>query len=156
MFTAERWRRRRSCNYIRQEFKRQVLISQLVFPSLSTSLFFPLLSISMTGSFVLYGIIILLLLFVVRHVIYPAFFSPLAKIPNAHPLAPFTGLWMLWIRYQEKVNKTVNTAHQKYGPVVRLGPSELSVNCIENGVKTIYGTKTFPKHHFYSAFRNFK
>ena len=109
----------------------------------------------MAGSSLVVGVAVLLILFVARYVLYPAFLSPLAKIPNAHPLAPYTGLWMLWIRYQEKVNKTVNAAHQRSGPVVRLGPSELSVNCIENGVKTIYGTKTFPKHHFYNAFRNF-
>src|ERR1700748_3259075 len=97
----------------------------------------------MVGSFIIYGTtcIILLVLFVYRYLLYPAYISPLAKIPNAHPLAPYTNLWMLWIRYKERVNKTVYAAHVKNGPLVRLGPFELSVNSIDDGVKTIYGVK---------------
>ncbi|KAJ5433880.1 Cytochrome P450 [Penicillium cf. griseofulvum] len=40
--------------------------------------------------------------------------------------------------------------HQKYGPIVRLGPKELSVNSI-SGLRTIY-TGAFEKHSFYNDF----
>lgn len=88
--------------------------------------------------------------------IYLAFFSPLARIPNAHPLAPWTNVWMLWLRYREEVNKTVLAAHAKHGPLIRIGPNELSVNCIDEGVKTIYGSKQYRKHPFYLVFQNFR
>jgi hypothetical protein len=39
--------------------------------------------------------------------------------------------------------------HQNHGPIVRLGPKELSVNSL-HGLKTIY-TGAFEKHAFYNA-----
>ena len=32
----------------------------------------------------------------------------------------------------------IHNAHLKHGPIVRLGPNELSVNCIDGGLRTIY------------------
>lgn len=93
--------------------------------------------------------------FVVVRTVRLALLSPLSQIPNAHPLAPWTEAWMLWLRYTENVNKTVYAAHAKLGPIVRLGPNELSINCIDDGVKTIYNNKQFGKHPFYLVFRNF-
>ena len=90
-----------------------------------------------------------------KFIIYPAFVSPLSRIPNAHILASITPLWMLWIRYWEKENATIHTAHEKYGPVVRLGPNEVSVNCVRGGIQTIYAGG-FDKHEFYpNQFFNF-
>ncbi|MCJ1342656.1 hypothetical protein MMC31_000843 [Peltigera leucophlebia] len=37
----------------------------------------------------------------------------------------------------------------KYGSIVRLGPNELSVNCVDNGIRTIYGGG-FEKSHWYT------
>ena len=42
-------------------------------------------------------------------------------------------------------NRTVHAAHLKYGPVVRLAPYELSVNCVDAGIRTIYAGG-FEKH----------
>ena len=100
------------------------------------------------------AIILLAVYVLIRHVLYPALFSPLAKIPNAHPLAALTSTWITWIRFTERENKTVKAAHQRHGSVVRLGPSELSVNCVSDGIKTIYG-KGFDKSPFYSIFESF-
>lgn len=83
--------------------------------------------------------IALLLASIYKWLIYPAFFSPLSKIPNIHPVAAITSLWMLWIRFRNVENDTVFQAHKKHGPVVRLGPHEVSVNCVDDGIKTIYG-----------------
>lgn len=86
-------------------------------------------------------------------IIYPAFISPLAKIPTANRLASFTSAWILWIRYTQKENRTVRAAHDKYGPVVRLGPREISINCVDDGIRIVYG-KGFEKTGFYSIFAN--
>lgn len=85
-----------------------------------------------------------------RYVLYPAFFSPLAKIPAANFSARFSNLWLRYIRYIEMENRTVYALHVKHGPIVRLGPNELSINCVEEGIKTIY--PSFPKTAFYSQF----
>lgn len=89
-----------------------------------------------------------------RYIVHPVFLSPLSRIPSAHPLAPITSLWILYIRYTSKENSTIHRAHQQHGPVVRLAPNEISVNCIDGGVKKIY-SGNFEKHRWYDQMRNF-
>lgn len=86
-------------------------------------------------------------------IIHPLFLSPIANIPAVHPFAKISSLYMLWIRFWDNENDTVFAAHQKYGDVVRLGPQELSVNCIDDGVKTVYG-KNFDRHSFYQVYED--
>lgn len=93
-------------------------------------------------------------LLVARYAIHPAFFAPLSSVPPAHPLAAFTPLWILWIRYIGRENRIIQAAHAAYGPVVRLAPSEISVNFVEGGVRTVYGAG-FGKHEWYLIFRNY-
>lgn len=91
---------------------------------------------------------------VYRYLIYPVLLSPLAKIPNAHPVAPYTPLWILWTRFQGRENPTLYEAHQKHGPVVRLGPNEISINSVE-GLRIVYGGN-FDKHDWYAnVFSNY-
>jgi hypothetical protein len=97
---------------------------------------------------------VLLSLLVYHHIIYPLFVSPLAKIPNAHPLAPLTSLWVLQLRYRACENKTLYEAHQRLGPIVRIAPNEVSVVCQEGGVKVIYG-KGYEKSQWHEVFMNF-
>ncbi|EOD44572.1 putative cytochrome p450 protein [Neofusicoccum parvum UCRNP2] len=89
-----------------------------------------------------------LLATIYRYIVYPAFLSPLAKIPAAHFSAHFSSLWLKYIRYHNIENRTVQALHEKYGPIVRLGPSELSINCYDEGLKTVYGGG-FPKTTWY-------
>jgi hypothetical protein len=63
---------------------------------------------------------------------------PLNAIPNAHPTAPFSSIWLISIRCRKRENRTVWDAHKRLGPVVRLAPEEVSV-CTLDGLKTIYG-----------------
>jgi hypothetical protein len=83
-----------------------------------------------------------------KGIIYPAFLSPLAKIPNAYWLAPLTPAWVLWKRFRYQNNRTVQAAHEKLGPIVRLSPSEISINCVDGGIKSVY-TGGFDKHNWY-------
>ncbi|KAL8793561.1 MAG: hypothetical protein Q9195_003823 [Heterodermia aff. obscurata] len=93
------------------------------------------------------------LLSIYRFILYPAFLSPLAKLPNAHFTAAFSPVWILWKRYRSAENKAVHDAHLKYGPIVRVGPNDVSVNCVEGGIKPM---AIFEKPNWYpNAFRNF-
>jgi len=95
----------------------------------------------------------LFFLSIYRLIIYPIFLSPLSKVPNAHWSSPFLPLWILWIRFYSKENRTLHAAHLKYGPVIRLAPNELSINDI-SGVRTVY-TGGFEKGQWYSIFDNY-
>ncbi|KAK0610139.1 cytochrome P450 [Bombardia bombarda] len=96
-----------------------------------------------------------LLAAVYKLIIYPSLLSPLAKIPAARWHARFSPLYSYYIKWANIENRTVDKLHKKYGPVIRLGPNELSVNCYEGGIKTIY-MGNFPKTDwFYNRFGNY-
>ncbi|KAK5724040.1 hypothetical protein LTR17_013702 [Elasticomyces elasticus] len=73
-----------------------------------------------------------------RYILYPAFFSPLAKIPSAHWSVPFSRLWILYYRSREEETPTVHKSHQRLGPIVRVAPNDISVNSVEGGIRTVY------------------
>ncbi|KOS48290.1 hypothetical protein ACN38_g683 [Penicillium nordicum] len=89
-----------------------------------------------------------------HHVINPYFLSPLSSIPNAHFTSPLSGRWIDRKRSTGTEVLTIYALHQKHGPIVRLGPKELSVNSL-HGLRVIY-TGAFEKHAFYNdVFVNF-
>ena len=82
-----------------------------------------------------------------------AYLTPLGRIPSAHSIAPFSRAWILWTKWMACENHARYAAHQRLGPVIRIGPHELSVNCIDDGVRTIYGPE-YEKDAWYTrAFR---
>ncbi|KAJ5084718.1 Cytochrome P450 [Penicillium alfredii] len=87
-------------------------------------------------------------LVVYKGIIYPVFKSPLSKIPNVHWSVPLSPVWMLWKRFSSQNNRTIQAAHESLGPIVRLGPSEISINCVDGGIKSVY-TGGFEKHDWY-------
>ncbi|EPE04950.1 cytochrome p450 [Ophiostoma piceae UAMH 11346] len=88
-----------------------------------------------------------------RLLVYPLYLSPLSRIPNAHWSSAISPLWILYVRYTDNENDALLDAHQKLGPVVRLGPSDLSINSIDH-VKTVYGGG-FERTDWYSMFDNY-
>ena len=85
--------------------------------------------------------------------IQTSYFSPLSSVPNAHATAPFSRLWLLVMKYRGRENRARFDAHKRLGRVVRIGPRELSVDCIEDGVKLVYRGE-FEKDEWYArAFR---
>ncbi|OCK82392.1 cytochrome P450 monooxygenase [Lepidopterella palustris CBS 459.81] len=78
--------------------------------------------------------------------------SSIGKIPKAHWSVGILPAWILWIRFQQRENEEVQKAHERCGPIVRLGPKELSINVVEGGVKTVYGS--YEKHNWYKSFWN--
>jgi unspecific monooxygenase len=93
------------------------------------------------------------LLFSYKFFVLPVL-SPLSKIPNAHITTPFSNAWILWQRYRSTENRAIHDSHRRLGPIVRLGPTEISVNSLE-GLRTIYGDN-LDKHEWYcGAFENY-
>ncbi|KAL2019886.1 hypothetical protein VTK56DRAFT_9061 [Thermocarpiscus australiensis] len=90
---------------------------------------------------------------VYTYVIYPTLFSPAARIPNAHWSAPFSRLWILWIRFVHRENRTLHSAHRQLGPIIRVAPNELSINDVDS-VRTVY-QGGFEKPVWYSVFDNY-
>lgn len=88
-----------------------------------------------------------------RFIVYPLLLSPLARIPNAHWSSPLSPLWILYIRFMRRENAVLYELHKRHGPVVRLGPGDLSINDID-AVRTIYGGG-FDKTDWYSVFDNY-
>ena len=80
----------------------------------------------------------LILLVVYQSLLYPYFLSPLSKIPNAHFLSPVSRFWIVWVRLNERNNQTLLAAHRRHGPIVRVAPNEVSINCVDDGTRNIY------------------
>ncbi|KAF2153874.1 putative cytochrome P450 monooxygenase [Myriangium duriaei CBS 260.36] len=89
-----------------------------------------------------------------RYIIYPVFLSPLAKVPSAHWSSSVTPLWILIQRRRGRENPMVHAAHERLGSLVRLGPNEIAVNCVDGGIRTIYGGG-YEKGSWYSVFTNY-
>ncbi|KAI1500884.1 cytochrome P450 3A12 [Biscogniauxia marginata] len=106
-----------------------------------------------SSDLLLSAVILLLLVLVYQYILYPAVLSPLRKIPKAHWSCSISPAWILWARFKGRENRTLYIAHRQHGPIVRVGPDELSINNIE-GVKTIY-QGGFDKHQWYSVFDNY-
>jgi hypothetical protein len=88
-----------------------------------------------------------------RYAIYPACLSPLASVPNAHWSVPFSRLWILRVRFVHWENRTLHAAHRRLGPIIRVGPNELSINDL-GSVRSVY-QGGYEKPVWYSVFDNY-
>lgn len=80
-----------------------------------------------------------LLLIVFKHVFdYLRDPKGLRRFPGMNILAPFTNLPYMYFACRGNKFKAIHDAHQKYGPIVRLGPTSVSFNDVV-GFKNIYG-----------------
>ena len=86
---------------------------------------------------------------VYHFLVHPAFVSPLAKVPAAHWSCHISPVWLVYQRWAGQENKIVYELHEKKGPIMRIRPNELSINCVEEGTRTIYGSN-FEKDKFFS------
>ena len=96
----------------------------------------------------LLALLALFILFLYTYIIHPALLSPLSKLPKAHPTASFSPLWILWNRARASENAAIYASHNKHGSIVRLAPNEISVNCVEGGIRSVY-SGGFEKHEWY-------
>ncbi|TVY17621.1 putative sterigmatocystin biosynthesis P450 monooxygenase [Lachnellula arida] len=87
--------------------------------------------------------------------LHQAITSPLSKIPGPR----YTILTPIFLMLQEFTSKRrlyIHRLHQKYGPVVRLGPNEVSFTSLE-ALKEIYasGGSGYDRTEFYTLFMQF-
>ncbi|KAE9370408.1 putative cytochrome P450 [Stipitochalara longipes BDJ] len=87
--------------------------------------------------------------------IYHALFSPLSKLPGPkHSL--FSEIYLIIQEFTGKRREYIHELHKRYGPVVRLGPNEVSFTSVE-AMKEIYssGGSGYDKTEFYTLFKQF-
>ena len=82
--------------------------------------------------------------------------SSVSKVPGPW----YTRFTSFWIKYQEFTanrRESVHRLHQLYGPVVRLGPNEVSFTSLD-AIREIYasGGSGYDKTEFYSLFKQLK
>ena len=82
--------------------------------------------------------------------------SPIARIPGP-TYTILTSLWLMKQEFGSNRRPYIHQLHQKYGPVVRLGPNEVSFTSLE-AIKEIYtsGGSGYDKTEFYTLFMQFK
>jgi hypothetical protein len=87
--------------------------------------------------------------------IYKAITSPIAKIPGP-TYSRFTALYLMLQEFSSNRRLYIHQLHQKYGPVVRLGPNEVSFVSL-GALKEIYtsGGSGYDRTEFYSLFMQF-
>lgn len=86
--------------------------------------------------------------------LYNLFFHPLRNVPGPL-LARVSRLWARAGNFHGCKSQRIHAAHQKYGPVVRVGPNELSF-ADPSAVRDIYTNDKFVKEEtFYRAKRIF-
>lgn len=86
--------------------------------------------------------------------IYNIFFHPLRHFPGP-PLARVSKLWSRIGNFYGRKSERIHEAHLRYGPVVRVGPNEVSF-ADSRAVRDIYTSDNFVKEEsFYRAKRIF-
>ncbi|KAI1194933.1 cytochrome P450 [Nemania serpens] len=70
--------------------------------------------------------------------VYDLYFHPLAKYPGPK-FAAVSQLWLAWAWLSGRYPAIIQSAHQKYGNVVRVAPNELSFNTVQ-AHRDIYST----------------
>ncbi|KAH8820178.1 cytochrome P450 [Xylogone sp. PMI_703] len=83
--------------------------------------------------------------------IYRIFFNPIRKIPGPF-WARKTHLWKAYHMYKRDLHQVILKAHEKYGPVVRIGPNDVNFQS-RDAIDPIYKAgRAMPKTHFYDGF----
>jgi hypothetical protein len=87
----------------------------------------------------------------IHHLCFLLFFSPLSRIPGPRLFA-WTGAKLAYEDYKGTRTRKIHSIHVEYGPVVRIGPNEVSFNSI-SALRTIYGAGSgFQRTGFYKMF----
>ncbi|ONH66674.1 Isotrichodermin C-15 hydroxylase [Cyberlindnera fabianii] len=86
-------------------------------------------------------------------ILRPFILSPLRMIPGP-PLYKITKLLAYNDQRVESRNVKLNEWHTKYGPVIQVGPNEISLSSLDH-LKRVYIKQNLPKSSFYAQFNNF-
>src|ERR1700744_5008419 len=88
-----------------------------------------------------------------RYLLYPAFISPLSKIPTAHPSASILPTWLWWTERTGCQARSLLEAHRRHGPVVRVAPNEVHLASLD-GLRVAFNSG-FDRSDWVFAFRNY-
>ncbi|KAF6743654.1 cytochrome P450 [Ephemerocybe angulata] len=83
------------------------------------------------------------------------------RLSSLHPLSRYPGpflckiskLWIIWLAYRGKLHLYYKSLHDIYGPIVRIGPNDLSIN-EKKLIPFILGSRGMPKGPIWDARRN--
>ncbi|KAI1628552.1 cytochrome P450 [Exophiala viscosa] len=101
----------------------------------------------------IYSILLLLGLFVVA-IVRKRWFHPLSKFPGPF-LASQTDLWRVYHLWTRRMPENLIKLHEKYGPVVRYGPNDLSFHGVA-AINPIYKSgRKVSRSNFYDGFTTF-
>ncbi|KUJ13958.1 cytochrome P450 [Mollisia scopiformis] len=103
--------------------------------------------------FIIFTTISFILLVLYKYLIYPALLSPLKNLPSAHPTTHFSNLWIRYQRFINNSNHAIQSAHERFGPIVRLGATEVSVNNVD-ALRIVYGGN-WDRDDWYRSFSNY-
>ncbi|KAJ8127654.1 hypothetical protein O1611_g5983 [Lasiodiplodia mahajangana] len=86
------------------------------------------------------------------YIVYQCLFSPLAVFPG--PLAAkLSKGWRAYVTYRGQWHRDIAALHERYGPVVRIGPNELSVGDPEAFLHIYRVNKPYVKSACYSVIK---
>lgn len=100
----------------------------------------------------LLGVYALLFVIPIIYIASQCFFSPLSKIPASHWSARFSPIWSLWVRYRGTELSELVKAHKKYGPIVQVGPRDISISSYQDGIRKVYDAGFGKPSPFYAFF----
>lgn len=86
--------------------------------------------------------------------VYNLYFHPLSRLPSP-PFASITPLVLIYYSHYDLRTETLAKWHRRYGPVVRVGPNEVSFTS-EKAIKEIYQDPEMEKYiPLYGIFQHF-
>ncbi|RAQ41595.1 benzoate 4-monooxygenase cytochrome P450 [Aspergillus flavus] len=89
--------------------------------------------------------------FILYYICWSLFSSPLARIPGPKSFA-LTKWRLAYEDYKGTRTRKIHALHERYGPVVRIGPNEVAFNSLP-ALRAIYGAGSgFERTNFYSMF----
>ncbi|KAM0715931.1 hypothetical protein Q7P37_008445 [Cladosporium fusiforme] len=94
---------------------------------------------------------ILLPVALILRFLYRRYASPLRQYPGPF-LASGSRVWKVWSTYKGKTETDHINIHQRYGPIVRIAPNELSFSSPYAAREVLAAGKGFHKTDFYSVF----
>jgi hypothetical protein len=102
-----------------------------------------------------------LLVLILRALLCYSYFSfrllySLRKVPAAHWSSRFSSARILWAKWTGTELKFLIEVHSRFGPIVLVGPQDLSVSSYQDGIRKVYDAG-FPKPApFYSMFNYYR
>jgi Cytochrome P450 len=89
-----------------------------------------------------------------RYLLYPAFFSPLARIPTPHPLASVVRFWLDAKERSGCQARSLVAAHRRLGPIIRVEPNHVHTASLD-GLRVVFHVGRFERTDFFQPFRNY-